>query len=190
ADLYFYRSRYYDPQIGRFTQRDKFNEAGFITGNPAVIYNPLQLNDYTYVGNNPLIYTDPWGFCKDRGFWTKIWDGDYVGTQFGAESTLMNAINYEQADTIAGKIIWGTAGIFSSLWTPENWKRTALLITTAGTYNTIYTKNATISIKDFGIHKPHHGLNKHIEIVIRFFNKKSLKIITPGKKVFFYHTWF
>ncbi|MFA5479576.1 MAG: RHS repeat-associated core domain-containing protein [Candidatus Muiribacteriota bacterium] len=33
ADLYFYRSRYYDPQIGRFTQRDKFNEAGFITGN-------------------------------------------------------------------------------------------------------------------------------------------------------------
>jgi RHS repeat-associated protein len=66
ADLYFYRSRYYDPQIGRFTQRDKFNEAGFITGNPAVIYNPLQLNDYTYVGNNPLIYTDPWGFCKKK----------------------------------------------------------------------------------------------------------------------------
>ncbi|MFA5480447.1 MAG: RHS repeat-associated core domain-containing protein, partial [Candidatus Muiribacteriota bacterium] len=64
ADLYFYRSRYYDPQIGRFTQRDKFNEAGFITGNPAVIYNPLQLNDYTYVGNNPLIYTDPWGFSR------------------------------------------------------------------------------------------------------------------------------
>ncbi|MCK9477820.1 MAG: hypothetical protein M0R46_18045, partial [Candidatus Muirbacterium halophilum] len=57
--LYFYRSRYYDPTLGRFTQRDKFNEAGFITGNPAVIYNPLQLNDYTYVGNNPLIYTDP-----------------------------------------------------------------------------------------------------------------------------------
>ncbi|MFA5480715.1 MAG: RHS repeat-associated core domain-containing protein, partial [Candidatus Muiribacteriota bacterium] len=65
ADLYFYRSRYYDPILGRFTQRDKFNEAGFITGNPAVIYNPLQLNDYTYVGNNPLIYTDPWGFCKE-----------------------------------------------------------------------------------------------------------------------------
>ncbi|MFA5480359.1 MAG: RHS repeat-associated core domain-containing protein [Candidatus Muiribacteriota bacterium] len=64
ADLYFYRSRYYDPTLGRFTQRDKFNEAGFITGNPAVIYNPLQLNDYTYVGNNPLIYTDPWGYCK------------------------------------------------------------------------------------------------------------------------------
>ncbi|MFA5480634.1 MAG: RHS repeat-associated core domain-containing protein, partial [Candidatus Muiribacteriota bacterium] len=55
-------SRYYDPTLGRFTQRDKFNEAGFITGNPAVIYNPLQLNDYTYVGNNPLIYTDPWGY--------------------------------------------------------------------------------------------------------------------------------
>jgi len=64
ADLYFYRSRYYDPQIGRFTQRDKFNEAGFITGNPAVIYNPLQLNDYTYVGNNPLNFIDPWGYCK------------------------------------------------------------------------------------------------------------------------------
>jgi RHS repeat-associated protein len=61
ADLYFYRSRYYDPTLGRFTQRDKFNEAGYITGNPAVIYNPLQLNDYTYVGNNPLNYIDPYG---------------------------------------------------------------------------------------------------------------------------------
>ncbi|MFA5480358.1 MAG: RHS repeat-associated core domain-containing protein [Candidatus Muiribacteriota bacterium] len=64
ADLYFYRSRYYAPTLGRFTQRDKFNEAGFITGNPAVIYNPLQLNDYTYVGNNPLNFIDPWGYCK------------------------------------------------------------------------------------------------------------------------------
>jgi RHS repeat-associated protein len=73
ADLYFYRSRYYDPQIGRFTQRDKFNEAGFITGNPAVIYNPLQLNDYTYVGNNPLIYTDPWGYCKQGPYLIINW---------------------------------------------------------------------------------------------------------------------
>ncbi|MFA5479747.1 MAG: RHS repeat-associated core domain-containing protein, partial [Candidatus Muiribacteriota bacterium] len=72
ADLYFYRSRYYDPTLGRFTQRDKFNEAGFITGNPAVIYNPLQLNDYTYVGNNPLIYTDPWGWCNERPIIRKI----------------------------------------------------------------------------------------------------------------------
>ena len=105
TDLYFYRSRYYDPTLGRFTQRDKFNEAGFITGNPAVIYNPLQLNDYTYVGNNPLIYTDPWGMLggKDINYYTVnygvteislgisffvtgVYTCNYVGVIWGAES--------------------------------------------------------------------------------------------------------
>ncbi|MFA5480449.1 MAG: RHS repeat-associated core domain-containing protein [Candidatus Muiribacteriota bacterium] len=96
TDLYFYRSRYYDPQIGRFTQRDKFNEAGFITGNPAVIYNPLQLNDYTYVGNNPLIYTDPWGYIYE-----KIWKNPKERSKH-----IDQAISYEKFLThIKGKTL-------------------------------------------------------------------------------------
>ena len=44
----YYRSRYYDPQIGRFTQPDP---KGFIDG----------LNRYVYVMNSPVNYVDPWG---------------------------------------------------------------------------------------------------------------------------------
>ncbi|WP_324872551.1 RHS repeat-associated core domain-containing protein [Methylocaldum sp.] len=46
-----YRARYYDPTLGRFTQRDP---AGFADG----------VNPYVYVGNNPVSFTDPLGLSK------------------------------------------------------------------------------------------------------------------------------
>ncbi len=46
--LVYYRNRYYDPQIGRFTQLDP---KGFIDG----------INRYAYVMNSPVNYVDPWG---------------------------------------------------------------------------------------------------------------------------------
>jgi RHS repeat-associated protein len=46
--LIYYRSRYYDPRIGRFTQQDAL---GFVDG----------VNRYAYVMNNPINYIDPWG---------------------------------------------------------------------------------------------------------------------------------
>ncbi|MDO8494521.1 MAG: RHS repeat-associated core domain-containing protein, partial [Deltaproteobacteria bacterium] len=53
--LYFYKSRYYDPVLGRFIQPDALilADAG----------NPQTLNSYRYVLNNPLQYTDPTGQC-------------------------------------------------------------------------------------------------------------------------------
>jgi RHS repeat-associated protein len=50
--LIYLRARYYDPEIGRFISRDPF--AGFDTA-------PQSLNRYTYVQNNPVVYTDPSG---------------------------------------------------------------------------------------------------------------------------------
>jgi RHS repeat-associated protein len=50
--LIYLRSRYYDPEIGRFISRDPFT--GFDT-------NPQSLNRYTYVHNNPVRYADPSG---------------------------------------------------------------------------------------------------------------------------------
>ncbi|WDF51266.1 RHS repeat-associated core domain-containing protein [Paenibacillus sp. KACC 21273] len=50
--LYYLKARYYDPSQGRFLNEDSYE--GQIT-------NPLSLNGYTYVHNNPLIYVDPTG---------------------------------------------------------------------------------------------------------------------------------
>ncbi|MCY9555085.1 polymorphic toxin-type HINT domain-containing protein [Paenibacillus apiarius] len=52
TNLQYLRARWYDPSIGRFITEDSFE--GELT-------NPLSLNPYTYVENNPLIYTDPTG---------------------------------------------------------------------------------------------------------------------------------
>ena len=49
SGLYYYRARYYDPRIGRFTQADPI---GFQGGDP---------NFYAYVGNNPVNFTDAFG---------------------------------------------------------------------------------------------------------------------------------
>ncbi len=50
--LYYLNARHYDPRVARFMQEDTY------TGD---INDPLSLNLYTYVHNNPLRYTDPTG---------------------------------------------------------------------------------------------------------------------------------
>ncbi|MBI4379506.1 MAG: peptidoglycan DD-metalloendopeptidase family protein [Nitrospinae bacterium] len=50
--LYYYRMRYYDPEIGRFLQIDPF---------PGFIELPQTLNHYSYVGDNPMNWVDPLG---------------------------------------------------------------------------------------------------------------------------------
>jgi|GEM_PF-686870 len=52
SGLYYYRARYYDPEIGRFISEDPI---GFASGD---------VNFYAYVGNSPLVYTDPLGFAR------------------------------------------------------------------------------------------------------------------------------
>ena len=64
SGLYYYRARNYSPWIGRFLQTDPI---GYAAG----------LNLYTYCGNNPIIYIDPYGL--------KYWEpvvgriGDFAG---------------------------------------------------------------------------------------------------------------
>lgn len=50
--LYYYRARYYDPQIGRFISKDPI---GFAGGD---------VNLFRYVGNNPVNKIDPKGLCS------------------------------------------------------------------------------------------------------------------------------
>ena len=59
--LYWYQSRAYDPEIGRFVSPDP------IVPDPL---DPQSLNRYSYVYNNPLKYTDPSGhFSVSQWFW-------------------------------------------------------------------------------------------------------------------------
>ncbi|MBG9795002.1 hypothetical protein ABD76_22045 [Paenibacillus dendritiformis] len=52
TELQYLRARWYDPGIGRFLTEDTYE---------GEINNPLSFNLYTYVYNNPLIYSDPTG---------------------------------------------------------------------------------------------------------------------------------
>ena len=51
SGLYYYRARYYDAKVGRFISEDPIGLAGGI-------------NFYSYVGNNPVNYIDPFGLQK------------------------------------------------------------------------------------------------------------------------------
>jgi RHS repeat-associated protein len=71
TQTYYLQARYYNPEIQRFITEDTYR------GN---IDDPLSLNLYTYVKNNPLIYTDPSGhFFKEIGAGFK-----YIGERAAA----------------------------------------------------------------------------------------------------------
>nr|WP_240903751.1 S8 family serine peptidase [Chengkuizengella sediminis] len=81
SGLIYLRARYYDPTMGRFITEDTYE---------GTINNPLSLNLYTYVSNNPLKYIDPTGHSEqvvdggatyyvdsDGGIWDSV--GNYLG---------------------------------------------------------------------------------------------------------------
>jgi RHS repeat-associated protein len=80
SNLYYYAARYYDPYIGRFTQRDPAGDG---------------VNWYAYTYNNPLKYTDPNGKEPVK---------DEVGTLGGlsGELTDLNSSTVELSDFMPG----------------------------------------------------------------------------------------
>lgn len=78
--LYYYRARFYHPTFQRFISEDPvsldgtilmaqmWSEFGALFGE--ILRDPQQQNPYTYVVNNPMLYTDPegelWGPVMQR----------------------------------------------------------------------------------------------------------------------------
>lgn len=107
--LYKIGERYYDPTLGRFTQPDP-------------IHNPLDpklWNPYTYVGNDPINYTDPSGLSWWRDLACEV-------------KTIVGAVVFTGAVFAAIASITYTAGAAIPLWAKVGY--IAMIgITTVGT---------------------------------------------------------
>ena len=86
--LYYYGSRYYDPELGRFTTCDPFI---------ASLYNPQTLNPYSYCYNNPVNFVDPEG---EWGFVAFV----VIGAIIGGTAAAING------DNILEGMMWGAIG--------------------------------------------------------------------------------
>ncbi|MEK4852832.1 RHS repeat-associated core domain-containing protein [Paenibacillus sp. FSL H7-0756] len=97
--LYYLRARYYDPSMGRFLNEDTYE--GQIT-------NPLSQNLYTYVHNNPLIYTDPTGHYtfKDDPSQPAVVQGYVVSTDMHASEKLVEFL--KTYETFSGQWYYAT----------------------------------------------------------------------------------
>jgi len=61
--VYYMGARYYEPEVKRFLSQDpEFLRVGDDgSKNTDILRDPQRMNSYTYVGNNPLAYVDPFG---------------------------------------------------------------------------------------------------------------------------------
>ena len=89
----YLRARYYNPVVGRFITEDS---------NRGKDKDPLSLNLYTYVYNNPINYFDPTGHFG----WGDVWNGiksiakgvkDFVQ---GVGSGVLESVSYNESDKI------------------------------------------------------------------------------------------
>lgn len=95
SGLIYYRSRYYDPSIGRFTQQDPL---GFVDG----------VNRYAYVMNNPVAYVDPWGLMSTEPSYTQQVTAAAWFYSFAAEEMLYQRVIKPMGENFPG-------GLFGAL---------------------------------------------------------------------------
>jgi len=101
-DLYYYRARYYHPQVGRFMREDPI---GFAGGDS---------NLYRYALNDPINSVDPYGLLTIPGYgWVDL--GESAGAE--ALSFYADFINTESYPLWARAAAYVPA-FFAALWTP------------------------------------------------------------------------
>jgi RHS repeat-associated protein len=91
SSLMYYNSRYYNPELKRFTSPDPASTFSPID----FIQNPQELNAYSYVANNPIVYSDPSGNFAVLAAAALAW------AVFEVASTIYDM--YDTAQTLAGQ---------------------------------------------------------------------------------------
>ena len=81
---YYLQARYYNPQIQRFISEDTYR---------GELEDPLSLNLYTYVVNNPMIYVDPTGhFFEEIGVLAKLAGKRLAATMLATPEIILNTV--------------------------------------------------------------------------------------------------
>jgi RHS repeat-associated protein len=94
--LYFYRARYFDPQLKRFVSGDPIGLAG-------------GLNTYAYVGNNPLLYIDSFGLELTLGQQIIVSAATGVGSAVGSAVGSLTPAGPAIGGAIGGAIAGGAS---------------------------------------------------------------------------------
>ncbi|MDF2531106.1 MAG: repeat-associated core domain protein, partial [Clostridia bacterium] len=108
TDVYYLNARYYDAKIARFMTEDTYRGSAM---------DPLSLNLYTYVSNNPIRYYDPTGHSQEdyeRGM-DQVADqiagdisddalNDNLAAQIDALQEAIESENEAEADLYKGRI--------------------------------------------------------------------------------------
>ena len=103
SQLYYYGARYYSPYLAKFTQPDTIIQD---------VYNPQNLNRYSYVLNNPYKYNDPSG--HNPLLLISIAGGAALGAIFDAGKQILfddrsfNSLDWNEVGK--GALIGATAG--------------------------------------------------------------------------------
>ena len=116
ADLYYYRNRFADPLTGQFVSKDPI---GFAGGD---------VNLYSYVGQNPVNWIDPWGedWVDDAanfsaGFGDTITFGgtDWIRDKLGSNNAVDSCSGWYSGGQYGG-YAWGVAALGVGS-TPRGW---------------------------------------------------------------------
>jgi len=89
----YLRNRWYDPQTGRFLTQDPIGLAGGV-------------NLYSYAGNNPISFGDPFGLCPPESPWTPECDK-------GLETPLIDPVALLAGGILGGLKSLGAMGLRS-----------------------------------------------------------------------------
>jgi RHS repeat-associated protein len=165
--LYNYKARLYSAELGRFISPDPVI---------ANAYNPQGLNPYSYVNNNPVMYTDPSGMMTPEGSKGTSWYEDYepwIDTGIGGAIGLVQSslsgmvLGAYSRGSIGAESMWGLAtgielvsdGLFLfASWPgnafnpkdPDTWTSEAINTIAAGTAMAVMTPSILGALSSIG----------------------------------------